>query len=42
MSNNIINQLQKSGAITIKKIPNVILMCTIKYPPLEGWDFGEN
>lgn len=42
MSKQLINELEKSGAITIKKVPNVILMCTVIYPPLEGWDFETN
>lgn len=38
----LIKDMQKSGAITIKKLPNIILLCTVKYPPLEDWDFEVN
>lgn len=38
----IIHEMQKSGAITIEKQPDIILMLTIFYPPLEYWDFERN
>jgi len=38
----LIKELQKSGAITIKKVPEVILSKTIEYPPIEIFDLGVN
>ncbi len=38
----LIKEMEKIGAITIKKLPNIILMCTVLYPQLEDWDFEVN
>ena len=38
----ILNEMQASGAITISKLPDIILLVTILYPPLEDWDFERN
>jgi hypothetical protein len=38
----LIEELQDIGAITIEKVPEIILMANTEYPLVDQWDFGIN